>query len=194
MKGNIEKYYKKGVSNWKTIIYRNMLPLQLQEYIDCNRQKNVYGNSNILFFHVPKVAGRSFNYMLYKKENSLHITAKNYLKFFRRHLNDNFSFAMMRCPAERIISSFYFLKSGGTKDCRVDYKSIYQSEVFNSIYLEENGFSFCPEITTKIGLKNIKIKEVPIEYFGRTYKEGKKIKFIDGIKALITIIKYRFFK
>ena len=194
MKGNIEKYYKKGVSNWKTIIYRNMLPLQLQEYIDCNRQKNVYGNSNILFFHVPKVAGRSFNYMLYKKENSLHITAKNYLKFFRRHLNDNFSFAMMRCPAERIISSFYFLKSGGTKDCRVDYKSIYQSEVFNSIYLEENGFSFCPEITTKIGLKNIKIKEVPIEYFGRSYKEGKKIKLIDGIKALITIIKYRFFK
>ena len=100
----------------------------------------------------------------------------------------------MRCPAERIISSFYFLKSGGTKDCRVDYKSIYQSEVFNSIYLEENGFSFCPEITTKIGLKNIKIKEVPIEYFGRSYKEGKKIKLIDGIKALITIIKYRFFK
>ena len=145
MKGNIEKYYKKGVSNWKTIIYRNLLPLQLQEYIDCNRQKKVYGNSNILFFHVPKVAGRSFNYMLYKKENSLHITAKNYLKFFRRHLNDNFSFAMMRCPEERIISSFYFLKSGGTKDCRVDFKSIYQSEVFNSIetfienYLDKDG-------------------------------------------------------
>ena len=48
-------------------------------------------------------------------------------------------------------------------------------------------------ITTKIALKNIKIKEVPIEYFGRSYEEGKKIKLIVGIKTLITIIKYRFF-
>ena len=133
MKGNIEKYYKTGISKWRSLIYRNILPLRLKEFIDCNRQKKIYGKSKILFFHVPKVAGRSFNYMLYKKENSLHITANNYLKFFRKHLNDNFSFAMMRCPLERIISSFYFLKNGGTKECRVDYKSIYQSEVFNSI-------------------------------------------------------------
>ena len=133
LKVNSEKYFKKGISNWKALIYRNILPLQLQEYIDCNRQKKVYGESNILFFHVPKVAGRSFNYMLYKKENSLHITANNYLKFFRKHLNDNFSFAMMRCPEERLISSFYFLKSGGTNECRVNYKSIYNSEIFNSI-------------------------------------------------------------
>tara|TARA_A100001035_G_scaffold222264_1_gene182626 strand:- start:859 stop:1578 length:720 start_codon:yes stop_codon:yes gene_type:complete len=145
VKGNIKKYYKTGISNWRSLIYRNTFPLWLQEFIDCNRQKKIYGKSNILFFHVPKVAGRSFNYMLYKKENSLHITAKNYLKFFSRHLNNNFSFAMMRCPLERIISSFYFLKSGGTKDCRVDYKSIYQSEVFNSFeifvenYLDKDG-------------------------------------------------------
>ena len=41
---------------------------------------------------------------------------------------------------------------------------------------------------------NIKIKEVSIEYFGRSYKEGKKIKVSDGIKALTTLIKYRFLK
>jgi len=85
------------------------------------------------------------------------------------------------------------INSQNLTDAHTCYKA-FKSEVFNSIYLEENGFSFCPEITTKIGLKNIKIKEVPIEYFGRSYKEGKKIKLIDGIKALITIIKYRFFK
>jgi hypothetical protein len=55
------------------------------------------------------------------------------------------------------------------------------------------NFSFCPEITTKIGLKKIKIKEVPIKYSGRNYNEGKKIRLIDGIKAIITLLKYRFF-
>lgn len=145
MRGDPKKYYKKGISQWKSLIYRKIAPLRLQEYIDCSRQKYFYGNSNILFFHVPKVAGRSFNYMLYKKDNTLHIKAKNYLKFFHRHLNDNFSFAIMRCPIERLVSSFYFLKSGGTKDCRVDHKSIYDSEIFNSIetfidnYLDKKG-------------------------------------------------------
>ena len=90
-----------------------------------------------------------------------------------------------------IVSNLF--NSQNLTDAHTCYKA-FKSEVFESIYLEEDGFSFCPEITTKIGLKNIKIKEVPIEYFGRSYKEGKKIKLIDGIKALLTIIKYRFFK
>ena len=85
------------------------------------------------------------------------------------------------------------LNSQKLTDAHTCYKA-FDSEVFNSIELEEDGFSFCPEITTKIGLKNIKIKEVPIEYFGRSYKEGKKIKIIDGVKALLTILRYRFFK
>ena len=145
MKGDPKDFYKKGISQWKSRVYRKIIPLRLQEYIDCNRQKYIYGDSKIIFFHVPKVAGRSFNNMLYKTENSLHITAKNYSKYFHKHLNDNFSFAMMRCPIERLVSSFYFLKSGGTKDCRVDYKSIYDSEIFNSIetfienYLDKDG-------------------------------------------------------
>ena len=70
---------------------------------------------------------------------------------------------------------------------------MFRSSVFLKIKLKEKDFSFCPEITTKIGLKKIKIKEVPIKYFGRSYEEGKKIKFTDGIKALLTLIKYRFF-
>ena len=145
MRGDRKDFYKKGISQFNSQVYRKILPRRLQEYIDCNRQKYIYGDSKILFFHVPKVAGRSFNYMLYETEHSLHITAKNYLKFFNRHLNDNFSFAMMRCPLERFVSSFYFLKNGGTKDCRVDYKTIYDSEIFNSIetfienYLDKNG-------------------------------------------------------
>jgi len=78
-------------------------------------------------------------------------------------------------------------------DAHTCYKT-FSYEVFNSIDLQENDFSFCPEITTKISLKKIKIIEVPIEYYGRSYKEGKKIKLIDGVKASITLIKYRFNK
>ena len=84
------------------------------------------------------------------------------------------------------------LNSQNLTDAHTCYKA-FTKEVFHTIKLKEDDFSFCPEITTKIGLKNIKIKEVPIEYFGRSYKEGKKIKLIDGIKALFTIFRYRFF-
>ena len=76
-------------------------------------------------------------------------------------------------------------------DAHTCYKT-FSTELFNSIDLRENGFSFCPEITTKIAKKRIEIKEVPIEYYGRSYKEGKKINILDGFKALFTIIKYKF--
>ncbi len=78
-------------------------------------------------------------------------------------------------------------------DAHTCYK-VFSSDVFNSINLEENDFSFCPEITTKIALKKIRIKEIPIDYNGRSYKEGKKIKITDGIKAIKTLFKYRYFK
>ena len=76
-------------------------------------------------------------------------------------------------------------------DAHTCYKT-FSTELFNSIDLNENDFSFCPEITTKIAKKGIRIKEVPIEYYGRSYKEGKKINILDGFKALFTIIRYRF--
>ena len=59
-------------------------------------------------------------------------------------------------------------------DAHTCYK-MFKSEVFKSIKLKEKGFSFCPEITTKLSMRNIKIKEVPINYHGRSYAEGKKI-------------------
>ena len=78
-------------------------------------------------------------------------------------------------------------------DAHTCYK-MFTSDIFLKIILKENDFSFCPEITTKIGLKKIKIKEVPINYSGRNYDDGKKIRLIDGIKAITTLIKYRFLK
>ena len=84
------------------------------------------------------------------------------------------------------------LNAQNLTDAHTCYK-MFRSDIFLKIKLKEKGFSFCPEITTKIGLKKIKIKEIPIKYFGRGYDEGKKINFMDGIKAILTLIKYRFF-
>ncbi len=78
-------------------------------------------------------------------------------------------------------------------DAHTCYKMI-KSEIFKNIDLKEKGFSFCPELNTKLSNLGIKIYEIPINYEGRTYDQGKKITAIDGLRALITIFKYKFFK
>ena len=59
---------------------------------------------------------------------------------------------------------------------------------------EGDGFEWEPEITAKIIRKGHKIKEIPINYYPRTKKEGKKIKWSDGVKAVETLLKWRFKK
>ncbi len=74
-------------------------------------------------------------------------------------------------------------------DMEVCYK-VFKSDVIKSIELKENRFGFEPEITAKISKKKIRIYEVGVKYFGRTYSEGKKINWKDGFSALRCIIKY----
>lgn len=69
---------------------------------------------------------------------------------------------------------------------------VFKTSIIKSIDLKCNKFEFCPEITAKIAKKGIKIFEVPIRYEPRSKKEGKKIRWIDGIQAVFTLIKYRF--
>jgi len=78
-------------------------------------------------------------------------------------------------------------------DAHTCYK-VFKSDIFKSIILEENRFAFCPEITTKISNLNINIKEVPISYSGRSYSEGKKITYLDGILAIYALFKYKFIR
>ena len=89
-----------------------------------------------------------------------------------------------------IISNF--LNNQNLTDAHTCYK-IFKFDIFMQLNLQENDFAFCPEVTTKISLLNEKIKEVPISFKGRTVGEGKKIQFYDAIRALITILKYRYF-
>lgn len=69
---------------------------------------------------------------------------------------------------------------------------VFDAKLFNSIPLKCKGFEFCPEITAKISKRGIKIKELPMNYYPRSVNEGKKLRPTDGIKALWTLLKYKF--
>ncbi len=76
-------------------------------------------------------------------------------------------------------------------DMETCYKA-FKRELIQSITIKSNRFDFEPEITAKLMKKKVRLKEVPISYFGRGHDEGKKINWKDGIHAIITLIKYRF--
>ena len=78
-------------------------------------------------------------------------------------------------------------------DMEVCYK-VFKSDAIKDIRLEENRFGFEPEITAKISKKKLKIYEVGVKYFGRTYSDGKKITWRDGFSALRCIFYYNLFR
>ncbi len=78
-------------------------------------------------------------------------------------------------------------------DMETGYK-VFKREVLEGIEIKSNRFGFEPEITAKMAKKGCRMFEVPISYYGRSYKEGKKITWKDGIKAVFTIIRYNMFR
>jgi len=74
-------------------------------------------------------------------------------------------------------------------DMETCYKA-FRREIIQSIRIEENRFGFEPEITAKVARLGVRIFEVGISYYGRTYAEGKKIGWKDGVRALWVIIKF----
>jgi len=78
-------------------------------------------------------------------------------------------------------------------DMETCYKA-FRANILKSIKIEENRFGFEPEITAKAAKLKCRIYEVGISYFGRTYDEGKKINWKDGISAIRCIIKYNIFR
>ncbi len=78
-------------------------------------------------------------------------------------------------------------------DMETCYK-LFNTHIIKNINLNEKRFGFEPEITSKISkIKNIRIYEVGISYYGRTYQEGKKISWKDGFKAIYCILRYNLF-
>jgi glycosyltransferase involved in cell wall biosynthesis len=74
-------------------------------------------------------------------------------------------------------------------DMETCYK-VFRREVIQSIPIEENRFGFEPEITVKLAKRRLRIYEVGVSYWGRTYEEGKKIGWKDGFRALWCLLKY----
>jgi len=77
-------------------------------------------------------------------------------------------------------------------DMEVCYK-VFKKEILNQITLQEDRFGFEPEFTAKIARLDCAIYEVGISYYGRTYDEGKKINWRDGVRAIYVILKYGIF-
>ena len=71
---------------------------------------------------------------------------------------------------------------------------VFSAELLKSIPLQCTRFEFCPEVTAKILKRGIKIKELPISYYPRTTEQGKKINWRDGVEAIWTLVRFRFFK
>jgi glycosyltransferase involved in cell wall biosynthesis len=77
-------------------------------------------------------------------------------------------------------------------DMEVGYKA-FRGDLIRSIELVSDDFGFEPEVTAKILRRgDVRLYEIPISYYGRTYAEGKKITWRDGFKALVTLVRFRF--
>ena len=116
-----------------------------------------------------------------------------------RVLNKNrYSFKLSLVANFRVFSNYVLTTFSnivnGQKltDAHTCYK-VFRINVFKQLNLKENDFAFCPEVTTKLSNKKIKIFEVPISYKGRGYDEGKKIGIYDAIRVFTVIIKNKFF-
>ena len=110
----------------------------------------------------------------------------------RYHLK-NFS-SVFRIFANHVLTIFSnLINNQNLTDAHTCYK-VFRSNLFKQLHLEEKGFAFCPEVTTKLSNMKHQIKEVPISYNGRNFKDGKKIKFKDAVEAIFVLLKYKLFK
>lgn len=78
-------------------------------------------------------------------------------------------------------------------DMETCYK-LFKTDVIKDITIEENGFGIEPELTAKVAKKKCRVYEVGISYYGRSYAEGKKINWKDGLWAVFAILKYSIFR
>ena len=109
----------------------------------------------------------------------------------KKYSNRNFS-SKFRVFANYILTLISnYINSQKLTDAHTCYK-VFDAKLFKKIKLQENDFSFCPEITTKVSNLKEKILEVPIKYKGRSYEKGKKIQFKDGFLALKTLFKHKY--
>jgi glycosyltransferase involved in cell wall biosynthesis len=109
-----------------------------------------------------------------------------------RFMGTHRAFMLSHYLGNKFLSLMTSILYGTTlSDMETCYK-VFKGEIIRGLTLRSNRFEFEPEVTAKILKKGCKIYEVPISYRGRSFSEGKKITWRDGITALSTLIRYRF--
>lgn len=131
-------FYKSNFSRLKSGLFRTLVPVNLQKRIDVMRVRSTVGDSKALFIHIPKAAGTAIANMLYGKSIQ-HITAYAFRTYYPDDFDSKFTFSVMRSPYSRTLSSYNFVKAGGTRDVNVDFKKEYLGSAFDSFpaFLEE---------------------------------------------------------
>ena len=107
---------------------------------------------------------------------------------FKKGFNHNFRYIINK----GLTFLFNILNNQSITDAHTCYK-VFPKEIISKIKLVEDGFSFCPEFSTKIVKLGYKIFEVPISYSSRSKKEGKKITYMDGFHVIKSFFKHRLF-
>ncbi len=133
-------------------------------------------------------------FKFYLKNNNIKVVYgsrflnKNFIEIYK-----SFGGSLVRIFGNKFLTLFSnIINNQKITDAHTCYKA-FDSNIFRKIKLKERGFSFCPEINTKISLLDLEIKELPIKYISRTKKMGKKIGIKDAYYAIKTLIKYRYF-
>ena len=94
----------------------------------------------------------------------------------------------------RLVSLFANLLYGQRLTDEPTCYKMFDADLLKSIPLQCTGFEFCPEVTAKVARLGYKIVELPIRYYPRSIREGKKIKWHDGVEALWVLLKYKWIK
>lgn len=107
--------------------------------------------------------------------------------------NNTSNFLFLSFLANNVLTQLTrFLFNTSLTDMETCYKA-FRADIIKNIEIKSNRFDFEPEVTAKILKQNVRFKELPISYNGRNNSEGKKITWKDGVQAILTLIKYRFF-
>jgi len=122
-------------------------------------------------------------------ENETKVVYGSRLKAIRKNIKNMYKLHYIGNTVLTLMTNLLY--GSMISDMETCYK-VFRKEVIKDMKLKARRFDFEPEITAKILKKGYKIKEVPINFVGRSFNEGKKITWKDGIKALYSLVKYRF--